>query len=213
MAADGRPNRRRRANSTYDCGTQGLINCCIAMMASKWAITNESTRTRNRAAKSDGWKCTATTPSALIEMLANHEMAFKLNARGLFLILTVVCAFSLRGSTLAQDRGWAFTIAWSPDGDTLAIGSSSGLWLFDDAFYEVGFVATPQFKGFAPTTMDWSADGGLIAMANRVFPHSSPGGRVSGDEYPILIVDAVRHRLRNAIRFPRLSAPIKWHPA
>ena len=139
-------------------------------------------------------------------------MRSELNARNLFLVLTAVCAVSFGGSVSALDRGWAFTIAWSPDGDTLAVGSSGGLWLFDDAFNDVGFVATPKFKGFAPTTMDWSADGSLIALAIRVFPHRSRGGRVSGEDFPILIVDAVRRELSNVIDSPKPTAPIKWHP-
>ncbi len=161
---------------------------------------------------SGGWKCTATTPSVLIKKSAYPDKALKTILRRLFLFLTTLCAFSLSSPTLAQDLGWAFTIAWSPDGDTLAIGSSSGLWFFDDTLNEVGFVAIPQFKGFAPTTMDWSADGSLIALANRVFPHSSPSGRVRGDDFPILIVDAVKREVSNVIHFPRPSAPIEWHP-
>ncbi len=132
--------------------------------------------------------------------------------RILLLVLTAFCAVSLSSPTLAQDRGWAFTIAWSPEGDTLAVGSSSGLWFFDDAFNEVGFVATPQFKGLAPTTMDWSADGRVLALAKGVFPLYSQGDQKNVDNFPILIVDAVRHEVSNVIHFSRLSAPIEWHP-
>ena len=63
----------------------------------------------------------------------------------------------------------ATTIVWSPDGETIAVGSSDGLWFFDEAFNVVGYVAIPQFEGFPPTTMDWSADGSLIAMAINGF--------------------------------------------
>ena len=69
----------------------------------------------------------------------------------------------------SRKRGWAFTIAWSPKGYL-------GYWQqqrLDDAF--IGFVATQQFKGFAPTIMDGALM--VIALA-RVFPHSS-----SGDEF------------------------------
>ena len=132
--------------------------------------------------------------------------------RSLILIFAAICTFSLSSQTLAQNRGWAFTIAWSPNGETIAVGSSSGLWFFDDAFNDVGFVGTPQFEGFAPTTMDWSADGSLLALANGVFPNYIPGRRYSGDDYPILIVDAFKREVSKVIEFPRPSAPIRWHP-
>lgn len=132
--------------------------------------------------------------------------------RSLILVFGAICAFSLSIQSLAQDRGRAFTIAWSPDGGTIAVASSSGLWFFDDAFNDVGFLATPQYEGFAPTTMDWSADGSLLALAYGVFPNYSLGRRYSGDDYPILIVDAFKREVSKVIEFPRPSAPIRWHP-
>ena len=42
--------------------------------------------------------------------------------------------------TSAQDRGFASAIEWSPDGETIAIASSNGLWFFDSEFNELGYV-------------------------------------------------------------------------
>ena len=66
----------------------------------------------------------------------------------LSLILALALALTLSGVGYAQDRGWATAIAWSPDGETIAVGSSTGVWLFDTEFNEIGFVATRNSKGF-----------------------------------------------------------------
>ena len=44
----------------------------------------------------------------------------------------------LCGIIYAQDRGAASSIAWSPDGETIAVASTTGLWLFDSEFNELG---------------------------------------------------------------------------
>ena len=81
------------------------------------------------------------------------------------LLLAVISAMSLSFVTSSQDRGWATSIAWSPDGETIAIGASTGIWLFDTDFNEVGYVPTPEMRGFSPTTIDWNAAGDLLAIA------------------------------------------------
>ena len=68
----------------------------------------------------------------------------KARMKRLNLLLAVISAMSLSFVTSAQDRGWATSIAWSPDGETIAIGASSGIWLFDTDFNEVGYVPTPE---------------------------------------------------------------------
>ena len=57
--------------------------------------------------------------------------------------------------SFAEDRGVATAIAWSPDGGTIAVASTSGLWLFDTDFNEIGYVATPELDAYPPSTMDW----------------------------------------------------------
>ena len=82
------------------------------------------------------------------------------------LLLAITCVVSLCGIAFAQDRGWATAIAWSPDGKTIAIGSTTGVWFFDNDFVEIGFVATPQLNGYPPTTLDWNVASDMVVVAN-----------------------------------------------
>lgn len=126
-------------------------------------------------------------------------------------IILLYCSL-LAAATAAEPSGWATSIAWSPDGDTIAVGSSDGLWLFDDAFNEVGRLPLPQFEGFPPTTLDWSADGSLIALAITQIPHLNREYRIYTGDFPILIVDAAKQAVINIIDLPRPSSPIRWRP-
>ncbi len=132
--------------------------------------------------------------------------------RLLFYGVALVCLALPSQIAAPEPSGWALTIAWSPDGETIAVGSSDGLWFFDDAFNVVGFAATPQFEGFPPTTMDWSADGGLIALAINWIPFYHQDGQFYTGDFPILIVDADSREVIKAIEFPRPSSGIRWHP-
>ena len=51
-----------------------------------------------------------------------------------WVLLTTVWLMSLCGITSAQDRGFASAIEWSPDGETIAIASTTGVWFFDTEF-------------------------------------------------------------------------------
>lgn len=140
-------------------------------------------------------------------------MAFTLNARNLILALTAICAFALGGATRAQDRGWATAIAWSPDGETIAVGSSTGVWLFDTEFNQIGHAATPELQGYPPTTMDWHANGDLIAVAiSNYDPYYANSEASMSGKFPILVIDANRAEVISRLRAPRLSSTIRWHP-
>ncbi len=119
-----------------------------------------------------------------------------------FLALAWALAFS--GIGYAQERGWATAIDWSPDGETIAVGSSTGVWFFDTEFNETGYVATPEMKGFSPTTMDWSAKGDLLAIAVARAPN------VIGA--PILIIDFNRLEVISQIDEGSLTTVLRWHP-
>ena len=66
----------------------------------------------------------------------------------------------------AQDRGLATRIAWSPDAETIAIGSSKGLWFFDTDFNDVGSVdiGLTEWWHTGPLSLEWSAAGDLLAV-------------------------------------------------
>ena len=50
------------------------------------------------------------------------------------ILLALAVSLALSGIVSAQERGWATAIAWSPDGETIAVGSSTGVWFFDADF-------------------------------------------------------------------------------
>ena len=114
--------------------------------------------------------------------------------------LAIAWALALGGIGYAQDRGWATAIAWSPDGETIAVGSSTGVWLFDNDFIESGYVATPEFEGFPPDSLDWNAAGDMIALSIR-----------DNFDTPLLIVSTESRRVvaRIAAWFP---ISVRWHP-
>ena len=68
-------------------------------------------------------------------------------------------------TTYAQDRGWASSIAWSPDGQTIAVGSSAGVWLFDNDFNEVGYVNIDQRERNRSSFVEWNAFSDLLVYA------------------------------------------------
>ena len=117
--------------------------------------------------------------------------------------LICVAAFlmSLCSVTTAQDRGWAASIAWSPDGKTIAVGSSTGVWFFNPDFNEKGYVATPEMGGYPPSSMDWNATGDLLAIGGTGFYNR-----------PILIVDFKERRVVAAIEDQEVTSTVRWHP-
>lgn len=115
------------------------------------------------------------------------------------LILALGWALAASGVGYAQDRGWATAIAWSPDGETIAVGSSTGVWFFDTEFNETGFVATPEMKGYPPDSIDWNVSGDMIAIGFR------------NDDTPILIISAEDQRVITQIKV-YIPLSVRWHP-
>lgn len=116
----------------------------------------------------------------------------------------------------AQDRGFATSIAWSPDGETIAIGSSTGgVWFFDTDFNEVAYVEVepkfgPKFGGgrwTSPTSLAWNSAGNLLAVA---FPVTGYGGN------DIQIVDYDKLEVITSITVgmwkQQLWSQVVWHP-
>ena len=119
---------------------------------------------------------------------------------------------SLSGFTSAQDRGIAVSIAWSPDGDTIAVGSTTGVWLFDAEFEEVAHVELPEYAGNAPNTLDWNASGDLLALGYHYGSRRQGPGN-TGQGIPILIVDVIQQNVVSTIEVKWLYSTIRWHPA
>ena len=116
-------------------------------------------------------------------------------------VFSLVWVISLCGITVAQDRGWAASIAWSRDGELVAIGSNTGVWFFDPDFNEKGYVATPKMGGYPPTTMDWNAASDLVAISGAGFRND-----------PVLVVDVNAQEVVSAIKDRRVTSTVRWHP-
>ncbi|MCY3780379.1 MAG: hypothetical protein OXG78_08740 [Chloroflexi bacterium] len=110
--------------------------------------------------------------------------------------------------TSAQDRGIATAIDWNPDGETIAIGSITGVWLFDNEFNELGHVefknveqSKTDFVG-SPLYLAWNATGNLLAVG---LPEYST-------ECPIRIIDVNKLQVISEIELGSLAPAILWHP-
>ena len=104
----------------------------------------------------------------------------------------------------AQDRGFALSIAWSPDGETIAVGSTTGVWLFDSDFKDLAHFDVNEFKGFPPNTLDWNASGDLLALGYEGFD-------TGGNRFPIVVADVNRQIIISRIPLPqRLTSTIRW---
>ena len=127
----------------------------------------------------------------------------------LSLVVVAVLLLLLCGFTSAQDRGIATAIDWSPDGETIAIGSSAGLWLFDTDFNDMGFVdlGLTEFWHW-PKSLEWNAAGTLLAVG---YPK---------DRYPgtseIQIIDVDKLEIITEINLGYLKewlwTEVAWHP-
>ncbi len=119
-------------------------------------------------------------------------------------LLALVWALAPGGAGYAQERGWATAIAWSPDGETIAVGSSTGVWFFDTEFKEKGYVPTPEMNGHSPTTMDWNASGNLLAIATARTPNTFGA--------PVLVIDVKNMKVNTQIENGNLTTVLRWHP-
>lgn len=113
--------------------------------------------------------------------------------------LALALALTLTSISAAQERGWATAIAWSPDGETIAVGSTTGVWFFDTEFNETGFVATPELEGYPPDSIDWNAKGDMLAIGFRNF------------DTPVLIISAESQRVVTRIDV-EIPLSLRWHP-
>ncbi|MDE2949275.1 MAG: hypothetical protein OXT68_00790 [Chloroflexota bacterium] len=120
-------------------------------------------------------------------------------------IISIVILFAALwqgGATFGQDRGWAAAIAWRPDGEMIAIGSSTGVWLFDSEFKELGYVHVRHKWDLPPRSLSWNTAGDLLAV-----------GYMQLGRAPIQIIDIAKLEVISEIstRFPEWT-PIEWHP-
>ena len=127
-------------------------------------------------------------------------------------ICSLACALLCSVLVYGQDRGIAVSIAWSPDGDTIAVGSTTGIWLFDAEFEEVAHVGLPEFPDNAPNTLDWNASGDLLALGYHYGSRTQGAGN-KGQGIPILIVDIYDQDVVSTIEVKWLYSTIRWHPA
>ena len=111
----------------------------------------------------------------------------------IYVLWVSICAFS-------QDRGFASAIEWSPDGETIAVASSTGVWFFDTEFNELGYVQVKQGGyGYSPRSVDWNASGDLVAIG---YP------RVFDSEAPVQIIDVMKLEVITEIEVLALSTQV-----
>lgn len=122
----------------------------------------------------------------------------------LMMCVAAICVMWVCRFASAQDRGFASAIEWSPDGETIAIASSTGLWFFDAVFNELGYVQVKQGRwDYSPRSLDWNAGGDLVAIA---YPW------ISDSELPVRIIDVTRFEVITEIEVPGLLTQVEWHP-
>lgn len=84
----------------------------------------------------------------------------------ILLLLTSIPAFTDDTPDITQvarfGRGTAYTLAWRPDGEVLAVGSSTGVWFFDEDFNELGRLA----EDMTVDSLEWSPDGERLIAFN-----------------------------------------------
>ncbi|MCY4070967.1 MAG: hypothetical protein OXG60_06690 [Chloroflexi bacterium] len=134
----------------------------------------------------------------------------------LFFVVILFAALWQGGETIGKDRGWAAAIAWRPDGQMIAIASTTGVWLFGSEFNELGHVQVKQTENDEPKqgqakqewdlphrSLSWNAAGDLLAV-----------GDVRYGRTPIQIIDIGKLEVVSEISTRLLAwTPIQWHPA
>ena len=121
----------------------------------------------------------------------------------LHLFCAAATVILLCGIASTQDRGWPLSAVWSPDGETIAVGTSTGVWFFDAGFNELGFVNTsPAAILGSSLSLDWNASGDLLAVG---YPGINPSG-------PIHIIDVGEVEIVTLIEYGDIYSPVRWHP-
>ena len=121
----------------------------------------------------------------------------------LALFLAAVWMISLCSITAAQDRGTASSIAWSPDGETIAVGSTTGIWFFDNEFNELGYVEIKLSEVRSERFVEWNAGGDLLAVSSilEVF-----------EPIQIRIIDVAKLEVITEIESNPLWTEVLWNP-
>ena len=113
-------------------------------------------------------------------------------------VIAVVFLATLCGISNAQDRGAASSIAWSPDGERIAVASTTGLWLFDGHFNEVGNLDLELDTVSLSSFVEWNSTGDLLAFSGQL-------------QTQISIVDVRELQvITEIVAFP--WSPVIWHP-
>ncbi|MCY4538631.1 MAG: hypothetical protein OXE52_10425 [Chloroflexi bacterium] len=124
--------------------------------------------------------------------------------RRLTLCLAAICVIWVCHITSAQDRGFASAIEWSPDGETIAIASTKGLWFFDAQFNELGYVEIEQGKyDMSPRSLSWNATGDLVAIGFPMYVEVDKQIQVIDVDKLEVITEIVNHLL---------WTQVEWHP-
>ncbi len=99
-----------------------------------------------------------------------------------------------------HEREWVSSIAWSPDGQTIAAGGSAGVWLFDNDFNILGHIKAQHRNSHQPQLVAWNSTSDLLAYSSFF---SS-----------IFVIDAKALEIVREIQvpYPGLWAPVQWHP-
>ena len=119
------------------------------------------------------------------------------------IFFATLCTILLCSLAYAHDRGWPLSAVWSPDGETIAVGSSTGIWFFDTGFNELGFVKTsPEEIIGSSLSLDWNALGDLLAVG---YPGINPSG-------PIHIIDVSKLKVVAVIEYEEIFTSVRWHP-
>lgn len=124
--------------------------------------------------------------------------------KGLLPVFVIVWVISLCGITAAQDRGAASSIAWSPDGETIAVGSTTGIWFFDNEFNELGYVEIePTKPNGRESFVEWNVAGDLLAVSSIL--------EVRNPKH-IKIIDVAKLEVITEIESNPLWTEVLWNP-
>ena len=128
--------------------------------------------------------------------------------RSLLLLVYANLLMLLCGVVSAQERGIAFSVAWSPDGEKIAVGSSTGIWFFDTSFNDLGYVdlSLADEKWNWPLSVEWNAASDLLAVSYPVL--GADGGDIQVIDFNDLRVIT---RIHTEDWTQWLWSEVSWH--